>query len=203
MLPLDIRIFIKENIDLIEKNEFDLLYQKAVGTQGIMSPGILTDALLAADIHPLQYLDTIPPLYFEGSQQTTFIVPSHIKAARAACFAYSNLEQITFHNNCELLHGCCHNSSLKSVKIPNIMNEVPDECFYNCTELTEVDLNDVEQIGSEAFAYCEKLDQIFIPDNINFIAPSAFDKTITLLIHKDNDYVIDYATKNKIKVKFL
>jgi hypothetical protein len=84
------------------------------------------------------------------------------------------------------------------------MNEVPDECFYNCQELTDVDLNAIEHIGVEAFAYCMSLKNIFIPDDINYIAGTAFEGCdITLYFHNNNEYAIEYCKRNNMEYKFV
>ena len=84
------------------------------------------------------------------------------------------------------------------------MNEVPDECFYNCQELTDVDLNAVQQIGAEAFAYCTSLKSIFIPDDITYIAGTAFEGCdITLHFHNNNVYAMRYCQRNNIEYKFV
>lgn len=200
MLPLDVKQFIEENIDHIQQGNFDLLYERALGTRtGINNVGQFTDVLLAAGIDPLDHMDMIPPLYLDGSCLGDFEVPLHIKVARKSAFAFSNILEIKMHKDLELSDSCFHNSKLKSVIIPYIMNEVPEECFYNSVDLEDVDLNAIEQIGYEAFAYCAKLGKIFIPDDINFIAPSAFNEcpNLVFLIHNNNEYALDYAQKHK------
>ena len=199
-----IQKLIEENIDYIEAENFDVVYDKAMIVNNKINIGELTDVFYDAGIDPLASLTEIPPLFLDESKITALVVPENIKKIRKAGLAFSKLEHIELHNNCELSESCCHNAELKSVIIPYIMNEVPDECFYNCQELTDVDLNSVEQISAEAFAYCISLKNIFIPDDINYIADTAFEGCdITLYFHNNNEYAIEYCKRNNMEYKFV
>lgn len=199
-----IQKLIEENIDYIEAENFDVVYDKARSVNNKINIGELTDVFYDAGIDPLASLTEIPPLFLDESKITALVVPENINKIRKAGLAFSKIEYLKLHNNCELSESCCHNSELKSVIIPHIMNEVPDECFYNCQELTYVDLNAVEQIGVEAFAYCTSLKKIFIPDDINFISATAFEGCdITLYFHNTNEYAIEYCKRNNMEYKFV
>lgn len=200
-----IQKFIEENIEYIEDEKFDVVYDEALSINHKLNIGELTDVFYAAGIDPLASLTEIPSLFLDESEEiTALVVPNNIQKIRKAGLAFSKLERIELHNNCELSESCFHNSELKSVIIPYIMNEVPDECFYNCQELTDVDLNSIEQIGAEAFAYCESLKNIFIPDDVNYIADTAFRGCdITLYFHNNNEYAINYCQRNNMEYKFV
>ena len=199
-----IQKLIEENIDYIEAENFDVVYDRAMSVNNKINIGELTDVFYDAGIDPLASLTEIPPLFLDESKITALVVPENIKKIRKAGLAFSKIEYLQLHNNCELSESCCHNSELKSIIIPYIMNEVPDECFYNCQELTDVDLNSVEQIGAEAFAYCTSLKNIFIPDGVNYIAGTAFEGCdITLYFHNNNEYAIEYCRRNNMEYKFV
>ena len=199
-----IQKLIEENIDYIEAENFDVVYDKAMSVNNKINIGELTDVFYDAGIDPLASLTEIPPLFLDGSKITALVVPENIKKIRKAGLAFSKIEYLTLHNNCELSESCCYNAELKSVIIPYIMNEVPEDCFYNCQGLTDVDLNSVEQISAEAFAYCTSLKNIFIPDNVSYIADTAFDGCdITLNFHSNNEYAIEYCRRNNMEYKFV
>ena len=199
-----IQKLIEENIDYIESENFDVVYDKAMNVNNKINIGELTDVFYDAGIDPLASLTEIPSLFLDESKITALVVPENVKKIRKAGLAFSKVEHLELHNNCELSESCCYNSELKSVIIPYIMNEVPDECFYNCQELTDVDLNAIEQIGAEAFAYCTSLKQIFIPDDVNYIADTAFEGCdITLYFHNNNEYAIEYCERNNMEYKFI
>lgn len=199
-----IQKFIEENINYIEAENFDVVYYKANSIDLNINIGELTDVFYDAGIDPLASLTEIPPLFLDGSKITALVVPENIKKILKAGLSFSRVEHLELHDDCELSEMCFHNSEIKSVRIPNIMNEVPDECFYNCQELTDVDLNSVEQIGAEAFAYCTSLKTIFIPDDVNYIASTAFEGCdITLHFHNNNEYAIKYCQRYNMGYKFV
>lgn len=198
-----IQKFIEENIDYIEDENFDVVYDK-VRMDLSISIGELTDVFYDAGIDPLASLTEIPPLFLDGSKITALVVPENIKKICKAGLSFSRVEHLELHKDCELSEMCFNTSEIRSVRIPNIMNEVPDECFYNCQELTYVDLNAIEQIGAEAFAYCMSLKNIFIPDGVTYIAGTAFEGCdITLYFHNNNEYAVSYCQRKNIKYKFV
>lgn len=199
-----IQKFIEENIEYIEAENFDVVYDKAVSLSNRINIGELTDIFYDAGIDPLVSLTEVPSLFLDESEITSLVIPENIKKIRKAGLAYSRVENLKLHHNCELSKSCFRVAELKSIIIPYIMNEVPDECFYGCDKLSDVDLNDVEQIGAEAFAYCTELKQLFIPDDINYIADTAFRGcNITLHFHTNNEYAIEYCQRNNIKYNFV
>jgi hypothetical protein len=199
-----IQKLIEDNINNIEAENFDIVYDRAMSMNLKINMGELTDIFYDAGIDPLASLTEIPSLFLDESKITALVVPENIKRIRKAGLAFSKLEHVELHKDCELSESCFLISELKSVIIPYIMNEVPDECFYRCQELTDVDLNAVEQIGAEAFAYCTSLKNIFIPDDINYIANTAFEGCdITLYFHNNNEYAIEYCQRNNMRYKFV
>ena len=199
-----IQKLIEQNINYIEAENFDVVYDKAMSVNHKINIGELTDVFCDAGIDPLASLTEIPPLFLDESKITALVVPENIKKIRKAGLAFSKIEYLKLHNNCELSESCCYGSELKSVIIPYIMNEVPHKCFFNCQELTYVDLNAVEQISEEAFAYCTSLKNIFISDDINYIAKTAFEGCdITLYFHNNNEYAIEYCQRNNTEYKFI
>ncbi len=66
---------------------------------------------------------------------------------------------------------------VKTVILPDTLRVIGDECFYECTELVNVELPDgLEIIGNEAFGQ-SALDRIVIPDSIKQIGRCAFRGT--------------------------
>jgi hypothetical protein len=199
-----IQKLIEENIDYIEAENFDVVYDKAMSSSHMLNIGELTDIFYDAGIDPLASLTEIPSLFLDESKITALVVPENIKRIRKCGFAFSNLNHIELHKDCELSESCFYGSKIDSIVIPYIMSEVPDECFYGCSWLSEANLNAVEQIGVEAFSHCKNLKQLFIPDDINFIADSAFyECPVVLLFHSDNEYAIEYCERTKTEYKFV
>ena len=200
----DIQKLIEENIDYIEAGDFDVVYDKAMSVNNKLNVGELTDVFYDAGINPLASLTEIPPLFLDASKITVLVVPQNIKKIRKSGLAFSKLEHIELHKHCELSESCFYSSNIDSIIIPYIMNEVPDECFYGCLWLSEVDLNAVEQIGAEAFGHCRSLKQLYIPDDVNYIADTAFyECPVTLLFHSNNEYAIEYCKRNNMRYRFV
>ena len=199
-----IKKLIEENIEYIEAENFDVVYDKAMSQNFKFNIGELTDVFYDAGIDPLASLTEIPSLFLDESKITTLVVPENIKRIRRSGFAFSNVKHVQLHNDCELSESSFYSSRIRSIVIPHIMNEVPDGCFYGCEELEYIDISAVDQIGAEAFYNCKNLKSIFLPDDINYIADSAFyDCPVTLYFHNNNEYAIEYCQRNKIEYKFV
>lgn len=199
-----IKKLVEANIERIENNEFELVYDRALSLNHKLDVGELTDIFYAAGIDPLAHLSEIPSLFLDESKITALVVPENIKKIRNSGFAFSNLNHIELHKDCELSERSFYGSKIESIVIPYIMNEVPNDCFYGCSWLSEVDLNAIEQIGAEAFAHCKHLKQLFLPDDINYIADTAFyECPVTFLFHSDNEYAIDYCQRTKQEYRFV
>ena len=77
-----------------------------------------------------------------------------------------------------------------SVSIPNTITfdgveytvtSIGDDAFYNCTDLTSVNMgNSVKTIGEDAFYHCSKLETITIPDGVSSIGEYAFGECTSL-----------------------
>lgn len=67
------------------------------------------------------------------------------------------------------------NSKIKSVTLPDSINEIGDYAFSGCRILESIDLGDgVWNIGEYAFARCEDLKEIIIPNTLRALPPLAF-----------------------------
>ena len=199
-----VKKLIEANIEYIDNNDFDTVYSRAMSLNHKINIGEITDIFYDASLDPLSHMTEVPPLFLDESTIEALVVPENISKIRISGFAYSHLEHVELHNNCELSSSAFFCSYLKKITIPYIMNEVPDECFSGCTLLNDVDLNAIEQIGEEAFFNCQNLKILFIPHDINFIADSAFSECpVTLLFHKDNEYAIEYCQRTGREYKFI
>lgn len=66
--------------------------------------------------------------------------------------------------------------NLKSVHINNIKDNTGlwSQNFYNCKKLETVEINSIRVIGNLAFAHCESLKEITLPDNCELVQHEAF-----------------------------
>lgn len=65
-------------------------------------------------------------------------------------------------------------SSLASITIPDKVTTLNQGVFYDCYNLTSIDLNQVQEIGTRAIGKCPELKNIFIPNSVENITNDAF-----------------------------
>lgn len=158
----NISTFINKHKDMINNNDWEMLYAKANDKLNFSDIGKLTLILLSADINPLDYLDYIPKFYLAYTNISKFDIPNNIK--KIGEYAFS---------------GCI---SLTSITIPNSVTSIGDYAFYNCIDLTSVNMPDsVTNIEKEAFSHCISLTSIKIPDSVTSIGHRAFHDCINLI----------------------
>ena len=137
-LTPEVKEFIEDNIDLIENNCWDQIYDNATFTLDSESTGVLTTILLHQGIDPieLQGLDYIPDYYLSDAPISSFRIPRAIHSLGEGCFSYTGLTSITIPENVKVLR---------------------DYVFYECAVLTKVTFegscNGVD-IGSRVFHGC-------------------------------------------------
>ena len=67
------------------------------------------------------------------------------------------------------------NYSIKSVKIPSKMTEIPNSCFQYCSQLAKVELPDgIVDIKDGAFRGCNSLESVNFPNTLRYIRYQAF-----------------------------
>ena len=75
----------------------------------------------------------------------------------------------------ELGNGAFCASGVKEVVIPDQLNSIPDYCFENCQNLTDIKLgNGIKTIGAKAFMNAVSLKKIDFPENLEEINVGAF-----------------------------
>ena len=77
------------------------------------------------------------------------------------------------------------NDTMKSVIIPDSVEEIGESAFLGCDLQSVTFGNSVKEIGKEAFAYCDSLESVTIPDSVKKIGGQAFHscdslKSVTL-----------------------
>ncbi len=181
----------------MEKEDFDALYSHM--TAQTMA-AFLTEALLEADINPLDYLTEIPKYYgqqvsmfktLDVPDQITVIdenafsscpalievtLPEGLLAIRnAAFYACNKLEKINIPKSCLFLGACAFQySALKSIELPSI-SSVFHSTFKGCTNLVEVKFGDkISSIEQSAFESCTSLTKIDLPKELEILRSRAF-----------------------------
>lgn len=192
-----IKNYIEEYKADIEKEDFDALYSHL---RSQIMAAFLTEALLEADINPLDYLTEIPKYY--GQQISRFkaldipdqiivigenafsecpaltevTLPEGLLAIRnAAFYSCSKLEKINIPKSCLFLGAFAFQySALKSIELPSI-SSVFRSTFKGCTNLVEVKFGDkISSIESLAFEGCTSLTKIDLPKELEILGSCAF-----------------------------
>lgn len=153
-MTYSVKRFIEKNIDLIEENKWDELYEKSKNSLKEKT-GQFTEFILEAGIHPEYFMSKIPPCFLDGSKIKSFIIPENITEIGGLGFA-----------NC---------GKLVDITIPNNVTTIGKYAFYSCSNLANVVIgNGVTSIGSWAFGFTSKLRDITIPANVKYIGTAAF-----------------------------
>lgn len=105
--------------------------------------------------------------FMDATIAESIIVPKVEKVydrAFEACYAVKELD---FPNLTTI--GICYMGaffaceSLEHFTAPNLIGEIPDNCFLWCQNLKSVKFDNVVSIGKSAFDNCERLDNVYIP----------------------------------------
>lgn len=144
-----VKHFIEENIELIEKNRWEEVYNKAV-------PKGFTETLLTCDINPLEYgLNYIPHDFLRNSKIEKFIIPNNVTSIGHSAF-----------------DGC---TQLTSIEIPDSVTSIGEGTFYYCSSLTSITIpNGVTSIGYDTFSGCSSLTSVVIGSGVTSIDNYAF-----------------------------
>lgn len=110
--------------------------------------------LLENNIPLLQRIETIPNAFLSGTEISSIIIPSNIKAIGRRAF-----------DKCE---------KLVNVKIEEGVEEIRDDCFRECYSLSSIEIpNSVEKLGNNCFRN-SGLKSILIPDSITYLTSTMF-----------------------------
>ena len=140
-----------EIAELINNNEWGELYENFPNEYC----NELTFILLNIGIDPLKYMDYIPAGYFRDFEFSYFTIPKHIKEIKYTAF-----------------RGC---KNLTSIDIPNSVEKIEAQAFYNCGKFLSIELPPkLKIIKHYCFGYCKELKSIVIPTSIEEIDEVAF-----------------------------
>ena len=108
---------------------------------------------------------------------TSFTPPESVKIVRDSAFSNEKTLESVDLSGVEQIEGYLfsNSESLKTVKLPEHLTEIPYSCFSSCTALESITIPDsVRVINSSAFYYCNNLKKIEIPEGVTEIGESAF-----------------------------
>ena len=137
MIP-QLKQFIEENIDLISDNEFNDVYNKI---KSYKFTRLFTEAMLEAEINPLNYTEAVPPRYLYESNIQHVDIPVGIIVINKYAFAdCREIKEVTIPEGViKIGEGAfmnCH--ALEKVHLPSTLKYIDVGAFQGCTNLNEV-----------------------------------------------------------------
>lgn len=110
--------FIEENIEMIENEEFEVIYSDLDADFRYTLIGDFTEALIKAGIDPAKYMKEIPPHYLGGTSLRSYTIPNNITAIGEYAFSGYN--------------------GLTGVVIPSTVTSIGAYAFRYCSELESI-----------------------------------------------------------------
>ena len=121
---------------------------------------------------------------FIDENATTLVVPKHIKTIKKKAFANRKLTSISFEQGsalCTIEEGAFCGTLIKSITFPKGLKTIGKSAFCGCQELTSISFEDdscLEEIGEEAFRYCNKYGNfsrpLVLPASLKQLGEKAF-----------------------------
>lgn len=108
---------------------------------------------------------------------TSFTPPESVKIVKGSAFSNEGMLESVDLSGVDQIEGYLFSNckSLKTVKLPDHIYEIPYSCFSGCTALESVTIPDsVRVINYSAFYNCMSLKKIEIPEGVTEIGESAF-----------------------------
>lgn len=134
------KIFIEQHLDIIESEDFDILYREALN--GRISVQDLTNTLYSANIYPLLNMSHVPPRFLYKSEKSIseFNIPEGILSIGEEAF---------------------YGTDLLSVIVPEGCKEIRCKAFAFCKGLIFVNLpKSIEFLDSAIFSGSHALSEI-------------------------------------------
>lgn len=172
-----VKKFIEENINLIEEDKWEKLYQEAIvefEDEDADYIGAFTETMIEAGINPELYLSELPDYFLCGSHIQTFSIPPIVKSIAFRAFY-----------NCR---------SLTNITISDNVVEIGNNAFEDCRNLVNVIIpSNVNSIGYYSFYKCKNLKSISILNKATIIKDYTFQDC-------GDELIIDYSgTKEEWK----
>ena len=87
---------------------------------------------------------------------------------------------------------------LKNVEVPNGVEEIGYRAFYNMPIKSVKLPSSVKKIGKIAFAFCDNLTTVDMPDSVEFIESDAFEDSYPTLKIVKGSYTNNYVEENEL-----
>ncbi len=107
---------------------------------------------------------TIGASAFYNTHLTELYIPGSVTSIGNNAFRNTYVESVVFDKDCKI-------------------TAIPEYCFYDCTEMTSIQLPDngaLTSVANYAFRNCRKLEEITLPESLQSIGESSFASTSAL-----------------------
>lgn len=134
----ELKQFIEENIDLISDNKFIDVYNKI---KSYKFTRLFTEAMLEANINPLNYTEAVPPHYLYASNIQHVDIPVCIIVINKYSFAdCRQIKQVTIPEGViKIGEGAFMKClALEKLHLPSTLKYIDVGAFQGCTSLKEV-----------------------------------------------------------------
>lgn len=194
-----------ERITNILKDMADAIREKTSTSEKIVGrdiPDAIKDMALAAAYPSGMYYTTLDEsgnvtgAEFFGMIPSNRYLPSTVKTVTVKsttisdnCFKGTSVQTVNLHDNITTLGiGSFWSNQIKTLnfpdgttnRIPTGVTEIPDQCFYQSTGLTQLLMHDgIKNIGASAFYQC-KLAVQELPESLETIGNSAFQNVTSV-----------------------
>lgn len=173
--------FIAENIDLIEDEKFDELFNRAYKCLLVPEVAYMLTKSNIEFLHTMVAVVTEQFKYCNDLESIT--IPPNIKNIGRDAFRYcKNLKQVNFAADSNVTNistsAFADCPSLQSIYIPDSVEVIGDYAFFKDTSLTNVVLPaKLYKIGPATFYHCLNLTKIDLPKSLRYICEHAFEDT--------------------------
>lgn len=209
----EIKNFIEENINLIQQNQWETIYERYRTTLGLSTLADFTQVLFDCGIDPLLYLKIIPRYYFDNGSIEYLIIPKNVEKISMKSFyrcknlktltilgddlkvieeqafqMCEQLEQVNLSDSIEAIAGGAfiNCKSLTSFRFPESLKFLGQQVFYECSSLKIVYVNNqLTYLSHGLFEYCFNLKDIYLPKSITDIGKNIFTNCRQIVIHYD------------------
>ena len=158
-ISLGINRFIKENIDLIDTNNWDVFMKRVKWSPFLddKNRSQIRQILSQCDIFPLNEIDYIPEGWFSHDLSITHLdIPNHIREINQNVFA--------------------GDSNLQTIHLPLDLEKLGMGAFTDCISLSNMDLSNypLQVLTSNIFRRCYNLQSIKLPKNLRQMGTCTF-----------------------------
>lgn len=162
----------EENIDLIDKNDFESFFNQVTA----YDISDVSSILLGSGIDFLSYLDHIPDFCFGNLSIKTINIPSTIEEIGQSAFAECiYLKKIDIPSSVTSIgRSAFARSGLESITIPKTVRFLDNSAFYKCIYLKTASVSAGLSLGTRLFKGCVNLEEVHINEGIDKLPRGMF-----------------------------